>query len=222
MANEEFLTPAGYGEALLVEKRSKFISRIWPVETEAKALELLEGVRKKHWDATHNVYAYVIRGGATRYSDDGEPHGTSGMPTLGVIQGRGVVNALCVVTRYFGGALLGAGGLVRAYSGAAGLALDAAGFALVRRWRLVLIPAPYALFEQIKILVEKADGVIEATDFGVDALIEAMIPPENTAALFGAIGELSSGRVAPEVIDTVFRSVGVQPGAAPKNKETDS
>ena len=113
--SEDYLTPAAYGEAELIEKRSRFIGRVWPVESEAEALEHLKEIRARHWDATHNVYAYILReGGTMRYSDDGEPQGTSGMPTLTVFRAKEIQNVLCVVTRYFGGILLGTGGLVRA------------------------------------------------------------------------------------------------------------
>lgn len=205
MEDTAYLEPSGHGEAVLVEKRSKFIARVWKAATEAEALERIGEMRKRHWDATHNVYAYIVRDGPTRYSDDGEPHGTSGMPTLNVFQGRGVFNVCCVVTRYFGGVLLGAGGLVRAYSGAAKLALEAAGLSLVRRWDVVLIPAPYALFEQVRLQIEQNEGMVVSTDFGVDVLVEAMVPPENTPALFESVREISSGQVEPEVMETVFR-----------------
>ena len=123
-----YLVPAGFGEAEYIEKRSRFIGRVWPVADEAQALEHLREIREQHWDAKHNVYAYIIReGGIMRYSDDGEPGGTSGMPTLNVFRSEEIQNVCCVITRYFGGVLLGSGGLVRAYSNTAKMALDAAG-----------------------------------------------------------------------------------------------
>ncbi|MDR1613528.1 MAG: YigZ family protein [Planctomycetota bacterium] len=207
MVNGGYLTPAGYGEAVLVEKRSRFIARVWPAGSESDALSRIGEVRKRHWDAAHNVYAYAIHDGPARCGDDGEPHGTSGPPTLKVFQAQGVYDVCCVVTRYFGGALLGAGGLVRAYSGAAKLALEAAGLSLARRWDVALIPAPYALFKRIKLRIELAGGMVGSSDFGADVLIEALVPPENTPALFAAIRELSSGRIEPEVLETRFKSV---------------
>ena len=111
---EEYFVPAGDGTAEFVEKRSRFIGRIWNTETEEEALACIRAMREQHWDARHNVYAYLIRGGAMRYSDDGEPQGTAGMPVLEVLRGAELYNVCCVVTRYFGGILLGAGGLVRA------------------------------------------------------------------------------------------------------------
>ena len=106
----DYIIPAGDGEIEYVEKRSRFIGRVWRVESEAQALERLRETRERHWDATHNVYAYALHeGGIMRYSDDGEPSGTAGMPVLDVFRKAGVQDFCCVVTRYFGGILLGAG-----------------------------------------------------------------------------------------------------------------
>lgn len=207
---QEYFVPAGYGETLLVERRSKFIGRVWAVEDEAAALGHIAGMREKHWDASHNVYAYIIRNGPTRYSDDGEPQGTSGMPTLKVFQAEGIFNVCCVVTRYFGGVLLGAGGLVRAYSAAAKAALDQAGVSVMRRWSAVLIPCAYAMFEPMKALIANAGGLVESADFGVDVLIEALVPADGTDAFMKDVLDMSSGRVEAEIVDTVFRAARVK------------
>lgn len=202
----EYLVPTAYGEALLVEKRSKFIARVWPVESESDATVRLEAVRKQYWDATHNVYAYIIRNGPTRCSDDGEPQGTSGLPTLGVFQREEVFNVLCVVTRYYGGILLGAGGLVRAYSTAAKMGLDAAGISVVRQWGVMLIPTPYPLFEQVRNLVRRHRGVVASAEYGVDVLVEALLPMDAVHPCIADLAELSSGAIAAEVVDTVLRA----------------
>lgn len=194
--------PAGYGEAFLVEKKSRFIGRVWPVADEAEALARIAETRSRHWDATHNVYAYRIRGGQTRYSDDGEPQGTSGQPTLNVFQSEDVENVCCVVTRYYGGILLGAGGLVRAYSKAAKMALDAAGVSLMRQWDVLLLACPYPLFERTKALIASHDGIIETTEFGADVLIQALVPASGTAAFAQAVLDLSSGGIEPAIIET--------------------
>lgn len=120
----DYIIPAGYGEAEHIDKKSRFIGQVQHAETEAEAMAFVEEIRKKHADATHNVWAYVLQSGAMRWSDDGEPGGTSGQPTLNVFRSSGVSDVCCVVTRYFGGILLGSGGLVRAYSKAAALALS--------------------------------------------------------------------------------------------------
>ena len=107
---DEYLVPTQFGEAEFIEKKSRFIGRIWPVEKEEEALARIQEMKKQHYDATHNCWAYIIRDGAVRFSDDGEPGGTAVMPMLQVLQREGLYNVVCVVTRYFGGILLGAGG----------------------------------------------------------------------------------------------------------------
>ena len=109
---DEYLVPTGYGEDEFVEKKSRFIGRVWPVDTEEEALEKIQQMKKQHYDATHNCWAYVIKDGPMRFSDDGEPGGTAGNPMMQVLQRENIYNVVCVVTRYFGGILLGAGGLV--------------------------------------------------------------------------------------------------------------
>ena len=113
---EEYLVPTGFGEDEFIEKKSRFIGRAWLVETEEEALEKIQQMKKQHYDATHNCWAYIIKDGAMRFSDDGEPGGTAGNPMMQVLQREQIYNVVCVVTRYFGGVLLGAGGLVRAYA----------------------------------------------------------------------------------------------------------
>ena len=124
---DEYLVPTDFGQDEFVEKKSRFIGRVWPVETEAEALEKIQEMKKQHYDATHNCWAYVIKDGPMRFSDDGEPGGTAGNPMMQVLQRENLYNVVCVVTRYFGGILLGAGGLVRAYTKGAKIAIDAAG-----------------------------------------------------------------------------------------------
>ncbi len=209
--NEGYLIPADYGEAEFVEKRSRFIGRVWPLESEADALEHLREIRSRHWDATHNVYAYILReGGVMRYSDDGEPQGTSGMPTLTVFRSREIQNVLCIVTRYFGGILLGTGGLVRAYTQAARLALEAAGVALMREWEELLIACPYPLYEKVKRELELAGSVISSTDFGADVSIEALLQKGGSAALNDRLQELSSGAVEAMLVGSQYRAVRLE------------
>ena len=206
--SDDYLTPAAYGEAEYIEKRSRFIGRVWPVESEAEALEHLKEIRTKHWDATHNVYAYILReGGAMRYSDDGEPQGTSGMPTLTTFRSKEIQNVLCIVTRYFGGILLGTGGLVRAYSQTAKLAMAAAGIARVREWEELLIACPYGLYEKIRRELELAGAVVAAADFGADVSIEALLEKGRSEELNRRLQELSSGAVEALVLGSKFRAV---------------
>ena len=148
---DEYLVPTAFGEDEFYEKKSHFIGRVWPVETEEEALEKIQAMKKQHYDATHNCWAYIIKDGAVRFSDDGEPGGTAGMPMLQVLQREGLYNIVCVVTRYFGGILLGAGGLVRAYTKGAKIAVDAAGKSMKRVWTVVYLPCPYPFYERVKL-----------------------------------------------------------------------
>ena len=147
---DEYLVPTQFGEDEFIEKKSRFIGRLWPVETEEAALEKIQEMKKKHYDATHNCWAYNIKDGAVRFSDDGEPGGTAGMPMLQVLQREGLYNCVCVVTRYFGGILLGAGGLVRAYTKGAKIAVDAAGKSMKRIWTVLYVPCPYTFYSARK------------------------------------------------------------------------
>ena len=158
----EYFVPTGASETELVEKRSRFLGHVWPVESEEEARARIEEIRKKHYDARHHCWCYRIReGGVERYSDDGEPQGTAGQPMLNVFQREGVTNVCCVVTRYFGGILLGAGGLVRAYTQSAKDALDAAASSVSRaEWppRCAASPSrrcPGHKYEQIMNLLQK-------------------------------------------------------------------
>ena len=146
---DSYLVPAGYGEAEYVEKRSRFIGQVWRVESEAEARERIEESRRRYHDCRHNCWCYAIReGNILRYTDGGEPQGTAGQPMLNVFLKEEVTNTVCVVTRYFGGILLGAGGLTRAYGGTAKLALDAAGISRMRLWAVLMVPCPYSLYER--------------------------------------------------------------------------
>ena len=125
----EYYIPTRESETEFVEKRSRFLGHVWPVDSEEEARARIEETRKRHYDARHNCWCYIIKDGPVRYSDDGEPQGTAGQPMLNVFQREGVVNVCCVVTRYFGGILLGAGGRGRGYTQSAQDAVDAAGSA---------------------------------------------------------------------------------------------
>lgn len=206
-----YLVPAGYGEAEYVEKRSRFIARVWPVENEAEALAHLEAVRKQHYDARHNVYAYIIReNGIMRYSDDGEPQGTSGQPTLNVFRSQEIQNFCCIVTRYFGGILLGTGGLVRAYSTAAKMALENAGISRMALWKSIELGCTYSQFERIKRLLEEYEAVIENTDFGTDIVFSALLREDKMDAFSKALTELSAGSCEYLECGESFRGVRIK------------
>ena len=202
----EYFIPTGASETELVEKRSRFLGHVWPVEREGEARARIEAIRKKHYDARHHCWCYRIReGGVERYSDDGEPQGTAGQPMLNVFQREGVTNVCCVVTRYFGGILLGAGGLTRAYGGTAKLALDAAGVSRMRLWSTLAVPCSYALYERMRLLTEQSGGVIVDTDFGADVVLSVLMPSELVERFRANVTELSAGGVQVLVEEEAFR-----------------
>lgn len=205
----EYYIPAGPGEASFVEKRSEFLGHVRMVETEEDAKAFVAQVKKEHYDARHNCWCYAIKDGPVRYSDDGEPQGTAGVPMLEVFQRQNVTNFVCVVTRYFGGVLLGAGGLLRAYTKSAKDALDAAGIAVVRRWVEVRVPCSYSLLERLKKETEAMDGIVTDVEYGAGVTILALLPEENAPAYSARIFDVTSGTVTPEVTGETFRPVRI-------------
>lgn len=207
---EEYLVPTGYGEDEFTEKRSRFIGRIWLVETGEEALSKIQEMKKQHYDATHNCWAYIIHGGAVRFSDDGEPGGTAGMPMLQVLQREGLNNVVCVVTRYFGGILLGAGGLVRAYTKGAKIAVDAAGKSIKRVWTVLYIPCPYSFYERVKLEIEAFGGILRSTDFGVEVDMEILFPQANAQLFLDRLTDLTSGTVEGMEIGQEYRALPIR------------
>ena len=202
---EQYLVPGGIAAETMIEKKSRFIGHIWPVETEEEAIAYIKQTREKYWDATHNVYAYVLKSGAMRYSDDGEPGGTAGMPVLNVLRQEQVYNVCCVVTRYFGGTLLG-----RAYSKSAKLALDAAGIARKQVWDLVDIPCGYALFERVRQEVAAWQGQVTDSQFTAQVLVRAMLPEEQTAGFLLRLQDISNGKIQAVVTEKQYRAFPVE------------
>ena len=183
----------GVGE--IIEKKSRFIATLRVVETEEEALGHIAAMKKQHYDATHNCWAYIIKDGAVRFSDDGEPGGTAGMPMLQVLQREGRYNIVCVVTRYFGGILLGAGGLVRAYTKGAKIAVDAAGKSMKRVWTALYIPIPYSYYERVKLEVEAFGGILRDTQFGADIELEVLMPEAQAQPFLDRLTDLSAGTI---------------------------
>ena len=192
---EEYLVPTDFGQDEFYEKKSHFIGRLWPVETEEAALEKIQEMKKQHYDATHNCWAYIIKDGAVRFSDDGEPGGTAGMPMLQVLQREGLYNCVCVVTRYFGGILLGAGGLVRAYTKGAKIAVDAAGKSMKRVWSCLYVPCPYTFYERVKLEVAAWGGIIRDTQFGAEVELEILVPEAQAEPFLAKLIDMSAANV---------------------------
>ena len=195
---KEYQTVAQAALVELEEKRSRFLGYIQPVQNEDEALAFLEAIRARHWDARHNVYAYRLReGGRSRFSDDGEPQGTAGMPVLEVLQKRELWDCIVVVTRYFGGILLGTGGLVRAYSQAASLAAEAAGCLCMRPCCLCQLTCDYADYGRLSSLIPEWEGSIDDAQFGERVSLEFRLPQTTIERGFErALADATGGRVS--------------------------
>ena len=200
----EYYIPAQDSETDFSEKRSRFIGQVWRVSSEEEARARIEETKKKLYDARHNCWCYLIRDGAVRYSDDGEPQGTAGQPMLNVFQREGVTNVCCVVTRYFGGILLGAGGLTRAYSKGAKDALIASGVAVMGAWARVEVPCTYPLFERVKLEIEGQSGVIDDVAYGADVVLSISLPAEKAEALQARLTELSAGSITNRLLSEEY------------------
>ena len=201
----DYKTLRGTSTFTYEEKRSRFIATAAFADTEEKALAVLNAVRAANRTARHNVYAYVLQNGRTRYSDDGEPAKTAGTPVLETIGHAGVSDVIVVVTRYFGGILLGAGGVTRAYSKGARDALAAAGVATMGLWARVRLSCPYPLFERVKLEIAAADGILDDMDYGADVTLTVSLPSERRETLQGRLTELSAGGLTLALMEESYR-----------------
>ena len=194
-----------------VERRSRFIGAVRPVTSEEEAQRFIEERRRLHWNATHNVYAYCLRNGQLRrFSDDGEPQGTAGMPVLDVLQKEGVTDCAVVVTRYFGGILLGAGGLVRAYSHSASLAVQAGGVVDMRPCYRAAIACDYHQYGRVASLIPAAGGFLEDTVYTDSVEVTFILPCERLEATQKQLTELSAGSLTITVQEELYRPFAVQ------------
>ncbi len=182
-----------------IVKKSRFIASVKPVTSQDEALAFIAEISKKYWDATHNVYAYILReGGVKRFSDDGEPQGTAGIPALDVLEKSGVTDCAVVVTRYFGGIMLGAGGLVRAYSHSASLGINTAGFVTRAVCERLEIRCDYSFYGKLSSLIPECGGIIEDSAFESDVKITMRIPKDESAAFSDKLTDASLGRYMAE------------------------
>ncbi len=194
--NTDYKTVKTESSGEFTEKRSRFIGYAKPVKTEREASEFISQIRSKHWDARHNVYAYSLReGNVKRYSDDGEPSGTAGMPVLDVITKNEVYDVCVVVTRYFGGVLLGTGGLVRAYSNGAKIALEAAEIVKMQSCLICTLTCSYNQYGKASALIPGFGGKIDDSVFESGVTVKFHIKPEAFGALNKALADSSSGEV---------------------------
>ena len=209
-----YITATERSVAEYTEKRSKFIATLCPCETEEEAMAFIEEMRSKYWDARHNVFAYTVnKGASSRFSDDGEPHGTAGKPILDVIQGSGVKDIAIVVTRYFGGVLLGTGGLVRAYSKSAKDAIACVPLAQMTPCTVFSTSCEYTDHQRLVSLIESSGGNIENSEYTdkvtltyyfKDTEVEAFLPKLSEAFSARITAKECEKRILPTPIENIL------------------
>jgi len=189
-----------------IVNKSRFIGYASPCQTEEEALAFLRLIREKHKDATHNCYAYVIgeNAGIMRYSDDGEPGGTAGLPMMEVLKSRGVVNCCVVVTRYFGGVLLGAGGLVRAYTKGCAIALNAAQVVRMILSNRVLLDVPYSLWDRVNHQLKSLPVILEKTEFAASVEATLLIQTKDLDEVAQKIAALTDAKAEWLEVDELY------------------
>lgn len=191
-----------------VEKKSKFIGCAKPVSTQDEAVEFINSIKSKHWDATHNVYAYVLRENNTqRYSDDGEPSGTAGVPVLDVILKENVTDVCVVATRYFGGTLLGAGGLVRAYSHTSKIALDAAHIITMANCQIYSVIVDYSFYDRLNVLLSDFGANVIKSDFSASVSVEFSIKEDASELLKDKLTDISNGKYSLNYLRSEFAKI---------------
>lgn len=198
---KEYKTVLNSAVAEFEEKKSKFIASVKPVSTEEEALEYINLLKARYWDATHNVYSYFVGGNITvqRFSDDGEPSGTAGLPVLEVIKRIGVQDVVVVITRYFGGTLLGAAGLIRAYSKSASLGIDSAIVVKKQLCSEITITIEYTLFGKLQSYLMNNGYAIKDTVYGQDVDITVFIPVDDVEGFLSLVEEATNARAIAEI-----------------------
>ena len=200
----EYVTLSAEAEVSFIEKKSEFIGHAAPVKTEEEAMEYINKIRKRYGDATHNCYAYMLANGSARYSDDGEPQGTAGVPILSVIQKGGFTDAVIVVTRYFGGILLGAGGLVRAYGASARDAVAAARIVTYAEYTEFSVNCSYSDYQKLIPIVAKLGVKEDGIDFTDTVTMRLAAKPDVFKDFADKVSEIGAGRIALNVTGSRF------------------
>lgn len=196
MANEDYFTISAPAETSFTEKKSEFIGFLSPVNSNEEAVAFIQSVKAKHRKAKHHVYAYILRdSNITRYSDDGEPQGTAGIPVLDVLQKQNLTNVCCVVVRYFGGVLLGGGGLVRAYSHSAALTCNTAKIQHMYFGTPLTLKMDYSLYGKVSYCLPKYSVIEQNSYFHSEVILELLVRNDQLSALQNELTELSGGKI---------------------------
>lgn len=201
----EYITVRNEGADQFIEKKSRFIGSCRPVKTEEEALGFIAELKTKYWDASHNVYAYILReGNIQRFSDDGEPQGTAGIPVIDTMKKSGVTDAVVVATRYFGGILLGGGGLIRAYSHTATIALSAAVKVRMKQCLLLSASCSYDIYGRVQAIVPECGGIVDDTEFTDRVTLKLHLEPEKLDDLTRRLADATAGRATLERLGEEF------------------
>lgn len=203
---ESYRTVGGYGQAEIVEKKSRFIAHVMPVKTEKEALENIEKIKKQYWDARHNVFAFQLgeRNEIQRYSDDGEPSGTAGMPVLEVLRGEDIKDTLIVVTRYFGGTLLGTGGLVRAYGRSAKEGLLQAGIIERILYTQLSITVDYTLSGKVQYEILQGEHILQDTVYTHNVEFKVLCRVSMTEGFVKNIINVTNGQATVNIGENIY------------------
>ncbi len=205
---KEYKTVEKEGVDEFVEKKSRFIGHVKPVKTQQEATEFINSLKSKYWDATHNVYAYVLReNNICRSSDDGEPSGTAGVPVLDVLLKEQLVDVCVVVTRYFGGTLLGAGGLVRAYSHGSKIAVESGGIITMAPCKIMTVSVNYSFYDRMNILLADSGANVIESNFSDVVNIKFSIKADNKDVLADKLTQQSNGKYSLKEIGEEFAKV---------------
>ena len=205
---ESYKTVERESSDFFIEKKSRFIGYVKPVKTVEEATAFINEIKAKHWDATHNVYAYILKENhIQRYSDDGEPSGTAGVPVLDVLQKEGLVDVCVVATRYFGGTLLGAGGLVRAYSHTSKIAVEAGHIITMAQCSVMKAEVDYSFYERMNQLLADFGANVLQTDFADSVQMTFSVQENKQTALEEKLTDISNGKYQLTFIASQFDRV---------------
>ena len=205
---EEYKTVELEADNFFVEKKSRFIGYAKPVKTQDEAIEFINKIKAKHWDATHNVYAYVLKdNNIQRYSDDGEPSGTAGVPVLDVLLKENLVDVCVVATRYFGGTMLGAGGLVRAYSHTSKIAVNAANIITMAQCSVLSVDIDYSFYDRMNVILNEFSANIMNTDFSDKITITFSVKADMQVSVEEKLVDVSNGKYCLNFIGSKFDKI---------------
>ena len=208
MTNDNFYTSvAKKATAEITEKKSRFICNMCHAETEKEAHDFIDKIKKEHYNAKHNVYAYILNDGTKKYTDDGEPSKTAGLPILEMLEKQHITDVVCVVTRYFGGILLGTGGLVRAYTDSAKAGLEACGTVTMEKCDVFEFLLPYSSLQSMEYILKNLGAVVDGKEYSESILMTAYAKACSTQDILKAINDTFGVSVSVSVKGQAYKEI---------------